>query len=449
MKGFGDDYKGAKENGEVTPKSLFRGVARTDNGESSDLIGEYVSQFLLQPLYPLFPAGCAPFVGGLIGVGNLNQEVLARPQHYPIPGAREFGISFEEYVKIQNGQIPRMYEPKDYNQDYARHLRNGRDMGSLVHTDGPYEAYYNALNILIYNDFPRSLDFPYSPSSTNNPIRKEGDGHTMGPSDVYALIAEVCLEAFKAAWAQKWRLHRKLRPEAMGRLVHIHKAIRNLPPRFLHPSLHTGANAELVLEMIRQRNVAQAECCSMLEAENADTYLLAQMYPEASPAHPAYPSGHATVAGACTTVIKAIFDDTQNFHDHLGNDADGNTKVSLPDLYSETRLLSLDETVNLVDEENKADQLAYVNNVRAKMTVGSELDKLASNIALGRNFGGVHYRQDGDEGILLGENVAIRYLQDHIRAYTENGVTGYTLTRRNGQRIRITADSIERVNPAV
>jgi len=76
------------------------------------------------------------------------------------------------------------------------------------------------------------------------------------------------------------------------------------------------------------------------------------------------------------------------------------------------------------------------------MTVGSELDKLASNVALGRNFGGVHYRQDGDEGILLGENVAIKYLQDRVRTYPENANMGYTLTRRNGQRIRITADAI-------
>jgi len=76
---FGADFKGQKQNGLVTPETLFRGVATTSGNKDSDLIGGYVSQFLLQPLFPLFPSGCAPFVGGLIGVGNLNQEALARP----------------------------------------------------------------------------------------------------------------------------------------------------------------------------------------------------------------------------------------------------------------------------------------------------------------------------------------------------------------------------------
>jgi len=142
------------------------------------------------------------------------------------------------------------------------------------------------------------------------------------------------------------------------------------------------------------------------------------------------------VAGACTTVIKAIFNDQMNFHEWLGNDGNGKTKISRPNPESETRLASIEETFDGYDKFQDS------NDIITTMTVGSELDKLASNIALGRNFGGVHYRQDGDEGILLGENVAIKYLQDRVRTYTENASVGYTLTRRNGQRIRITADNI-------
>lgn len=83
------------------------------------------------------------------------------------------------------------------------------------------------------------------------------------------------------------------------------------------------------------------------------------------------------------------------------------------------------------------------------LTVGGELDKLASNIALGRNFGGVHFRSDGEHGILLGEKVAIRFLQDHLRTYREKFRSHtdpdgkrpfFELTKRNGQRIHITAD---------
>jgi hypothetical protein len=48
-------------------------------------------------------------------------------------------------------------------------------------------------------------------------------------------------------------------------------------------------------------------------------------------------------------------------------------------------------------------------------TINDELDKLATNVALGRNWAGIHYRSDGIEGLLLGEQVAVRYLQDHRR----------------------------------
>ena len=35
-------------------------------------------------------------------------------------------------------------------------------------------------------------------------------------------------------------------------------------------------------------------------------------FPEGSPTHPSYTAGHATVAGACITILKAMFD-TENF----------------------------------------------------------------------------------------------------------------------------------------
>ena len=37
-------------------------------------------------------------------------------------------------------------------------------------------------------------------------------------------------------------------------------------------------------------------------------YFLSQAFPEGSPTHPAYPTGHGAVAGACITVLKFFFD---------------------------------------------------------------------------------------------------------------------------------------------
>jgi hypothetical protein len=53
------------------------------------------------------------------------------------------------------------------------------------------------------------------------------------------------------------------------------------------------------------------------------------------------------------------------------------------------------------------------------LTLGKELDKMATNIAIGRDWAGVHYRSDAVQGILLGEKVAISFLQDWIERYPE------------------------------
>jgi hypothetical protein len=146
------------------------------------------------------------------------------------------------------------------------------------------------------------------------------------------------------------------------------------------------------------------------------TYLLSQVFPEAAPAHPAWPSGHATLAGACVTVIKAIFDD---------------------------RHAVLQQT---------PEKRPFTDENGVPLTVGGELDKLASNIALGRNFGGVHFRSDGEHGILLGEQLAIRFLQDHLRTYRERfrctggphgGQPCFELGLRSGQRVHITPDDVD------
>ena len=72
----------------------------------------------------------------------------------------------------------------------------------------------------------------------------------------------------------------------------------------------------------------------------------------------------------------------------------------------------------------------------ADLNVGHELDKLASNIALGRDFGGVQSRSDGIERLKLGEEVAIRLLRDQSRMFNE-GPTPFTFNRFDGTPVTI------------
>ena len=87
---------------------------------------------------------------------------------------------------------------------------------------------------------------------------------------------------------------------------------------------------------------------------------------------------------------------------------------------------------------------AYEESDAGDVTIVGELNKLASNAALGRDFAGVHYRADGDHGIELGEQFAIEYLQCKLKEYHGAPVAAYfELGKFNGEYIRITFRNVE------
>jgi putative heme degradation protein len=71
------------------------------------------------------------------------------------------------------------------------------------------------------------------------------------------------------------------------------------------------------------------------------------------------------------------------------------------------------------------------------LTIGGELNKLGSNIAIGRNFAGVHYRSDAYESMLLGEQVAIHILEEMAYTWNINFQNGFSLTKFDGTVIRV------------
>lgn len=126
--------------------------------------------------------------------------------------------------------------------------------------------------------------------------------------------------------------------------------------------------------------------------------------------HPAYGAGHATVAGACVTVLKALFKGVAVFPDPV--------EV-------------------LVDNSGNEWLVPYGDT----LTIEGELNKLASNIALGRNIAGVHWRSDGTYSMRLGEEVAIDLLRAYARSYPEfaSGETVFEFNKFDGTQETITA----------
>lgn len=337
------DFRGPTDMGAVGPANVFRGST------PGDLAGPYVSQFLLKKV---------PY--GSLAISQRQQTVL--------PGI-EFVTDFDTWLAIQNGAAPGETDALD---PVRRYVRNGRDLAAYVHVDALYEAYLNACLALLAMGAPVDAANPYASSATTDAFGTFGGPH------ILSLVTEVATRALKAVWFQKWYVHRRLRPEEFGGRVHQH--------------LVGAKDYPIDSEILDSQAVADTFSAY-------DTYLLPQAFPEGCPLHPAYGSGHATVAGACITILKAWFDESHVLTDPVVANADGT---------------GLDPYTG-----------------PGTLTVGGELDKLAANIALGRSFAGIHWRTDYWEAAKLGEAVALGILRDQRRTYMED-FHGFTLTKLDG-----------------
>jgi hypothetical protein len=350
------DFRGPRQGGFVTPQTLFR-----DNLPGT-LAGPYVSQFMLKS---------TPF-----GV-----ELVERKMMTLRPGI-DYMTSFSDWLDIQRGCQPAQTHEFD---PVRRYIRNPRDLAQWVHIDVLFQAYFNAALILLHPSeaggigAPLNSGNPYANSST-----QDGFG-TFGGPYIMTILCEVATRALKAVWYQKWCVHRRLRPEAFGGRVHVRATNQAAYP------LHADVLNSQALSLTFSR---------------FGSGLLPQVYPEGSPLHPAYGAGHATVAGACVTILKTVFDENFVVPDPVVPNAGGRQLV------------------------------AYKGPDAGSLTVGGELNKLAANVATGRNMAGIHWRTDGSESLRLGEAVAISVLRDQRATYNED-VGGFTFTCFDGTQITV------------
>jgi hypothetical protein len=339
-------FHGPRQEGRVTPRTLFRGLSL------GNLEGPYVSQFLWKTL-PLTPV-------------RVEQRLRT-----VIPGA-DYLTRYDEWLRIQNGSLAGVNQ---FDTE-ARYIRNGRDLGEYVHRDYTYQAFLGACLAALKMGVLPDGGNPYKHSRTQSAFV------TFGQPYLFYLLAVVTQAALKACWFQKWIVHRRLRPEEFGGRVENH-----LRKKAAYPFFEQLLDSRALVET-RQR---------------FGSGLLAQAYPEGCPTHPSYPAGHAVIAGACATVLKACLDEAHILPGPVMATADGRSLMPYqgPDL-----------------------------------TVGGELDKLASNIALGRDFAGVHWRSDCIAGLRLGEEVTIAVLEE-LRLTGNEQFQGWNLRRFDGTRVSV------------
>jgi hypothetical protein len=353
---YGNDFNGAKLGGSVTTGALFRG--RTPG----DLQGPFISQFFYQDCN--------------FGANKLEQKIQTT-----LPGIN-YMTDFATWLAVQRGAN----QPGDVFDPVPRYIRNGRDIGQWVHVDVLFQGYFQAFLVLAGAGAPFDDGNPYN----SNPTQL-GFG-TFGGPHIATLLCEVSTRALKAVWFQKWFVHRRLRPEVQAERV--------------HRTLFDGAGYPVHPEILNSFNDAN-RLKGYMPPGNA---LLPMAFPEGSPTHPAYGAGHATVAGACVTILKAWFKESTRL-----------VEIGLNPVQPS------DDGLNLVP---------YPGSDAGDLTVGGELNKIASNVANGRNIAGVHWRSDANESLKLGEQIAIGILRDQRACYNEV-FNGFSLTKFDGTTVTV------------
>jgi len=373
-------YSGPKP---VTPQNIFRYpfFGATD--------GPIISQ-ILYTTHSLDGINFVPMIKTRFPVADPNTGTVLTGANRGL----DFMTNLNEYVFVENGRgaldNTNVFDPT------PRFIRSGRDLGSYVNADSIYSTYFRAAIMLQNLGIPLDPNNPYA-----NDTRINGF-NTFSTAWLFNLIG-AAQDTEAQAFYQKWYVHRHLRPEAFGNLVDGIKTGRfGLNPS-LHADMLNSAVLPLIFERNRQLNVKRG-------MGSAGSYFLPQETNGGSPSHPDSPAGHAFTAGVGVTLLKAVFD------------------VGTP---SNPRAWPLQPV------EASEDGLTLLNNP-TPLTVLGELNKLAMNVADGRDWLGIHTRVGGNMlGLTLGEDTAIRLLTDLGFTYPEPTFAGFTLTKFDGTTVTV------------
>jgi len=360
-----EDYRGPTHgNGNnVTSQTLFRGIGV---GEAH---GPYISQFLLQPIS--------------YGAQTIEQK-------FKIPTAstdNNFLANYADWLFVQRGgKLTGEAAAKEYETD-GRYLYNGRALAEYVQKDFVYQAYLGATRIIRgYGSSAYDPNDPYKGKTAQVRSPLFGNNHALD------YIGRVAMGSQNVAWFQKWLVHRRARPEVFFGRVHNH-----LTKDAIEYPIHADVLDSPALDEVFKLH---------------GTYLLPTAGATGSPLHPTYPAGHAVMAGAAVTMLKAFFDGDYVIENPVQPNEDGTALVAYE-----------------------------APNNEPPLTIESELNKLGSNISIGRDTAGVHYRTDGDLGMALGEEYAISLLRELVQTYNED-FDGFTFNKFDGTSVRVSKDGV-------
>lgn len=414
----------------IVHQTLFR------SGLHDEEFGPLISQFFLRP----------------IGFGVQTID----PKQVPYLAKADFLTSHEDWLLAQNTGKDKFGRDYGSCNSYADQVNRGanyypggnpkrvistmRDIARFVNRDALHQAYFNAALFLLGIGAPLDEGNPYR----GNRYSREGGFATLGGPDLLTLVSEVASRALKVVWRQKWLVHRRCRPEVFGGLIQMqHKGYNGTKRNYGLPTALVGtpnfkAKLDATLNAVAAHN-------AVLNG-GVDTFFLPMAFSAGSPSHPAYGAGHATVAGACVTVLKAWFDEDASLEKVFdnANNSVANAKIAPNDPPGgELMLLQPGYRKQGGGLDDFCEPQKYDGGDAKKLTVGGELNKIASNVAMGRSMGGVHWRTDNTRSLRLGEEVAIEILRKRTMEYAERPQS-FTFRSFDLHRVHITQGQVRK-----
>jgi hypothetical protein len=187
----------------------------------------------------------------------------------------------------------------------------------------------------------------------------------------------------RSIYFHKWYVHRTIRPEAYGGLV--------------HNVLANGADYPLHDDILRSEALDRSY-------KLHGSYLFPLATPDGAPNHGSYPGGASENTAINTTLLKAFYDEDYVIPDPVQPDPDDPTR--------------------LIPYEGPP------------LTVGGELNKLATNLGQGRNWLGVHRRSDAAVSLPHAEQIAVGILRDERPTLVEQ-FEGFRLSLYDGTLVTV------------
>jgi hypothetical protein len=348
--------------------------------------GPIISQFFLHDI-----AYGAQFIEQKVRPYAKNRDFLTDHQSW----LRAQNAGLDEWAHGYSGDNDFVSDPSLEEPGGPRRLTTMRDLCRFVNKDALHQAYFNAALLCLNWGIPLNSGNPYSGYS-----RQAAFG-TFGGPDILTRVSEVAGRALAIVWRQKWEVHRRLRPEAYGGLMQMQKI------GLTSGGSTTKRSYGLPNEVFNSKASKHLISHGLNGIKN---YYLPIAFTAGSPPHPAYGAGHATVAGACVTVLKAWFDGKVALRARLAAHPARSPFKSAPANESPVVISQTDATGALIP---------YTGPDLDEVTVEGELNKIACNVAMGRSMGGVHWRSDNTRSLRLGEQLAVELLRSESEDYAE------------------------------